>query len=110
MVAGGIASDLVLPSANSLEQVASNIDILIYPNPLTSTAKIEFLNTGSGAHLVVDLCTLTGLKIKTIFEGNVEQNVPYNTEVNAENLAGGVYYCRVLSGNQLINRKLIVIK
>jgi trimeric autotransporter adhesin len=110
MVAGGIASDIALPSSNSFEPVASNISILIYPNPLTSTAKIEFLNTGPGAHLVIDLCTLTGLKIKTLFEGNVEQNVPYNTEVNAENLAGGVYYCRVLSGNQLINRKLIVIK
>jgi hypothetical protein len=110
MVAGGIASDIALPSSNSFEQAASNISILIYPNPLTSTAKIEFLNTGPSAHLVIDLCTLTGLKIKTLFEGSVEQNVPYNTDVNAENLAGGVYYCRVISGHQLINRKLIVIK
>jgi hypothetical protein len=110
MVAGGIASDIALPSSNNFEQTASNISILIYPNPLTSTAKIEFLNTGPSAHLIVDLCTLTGLKIKTLFEGSVEQNVPYSTDVNAENLAGGVYYCRVISGHQLINRKLIVIK
>ncbi len=91
-------------------QSDGNMVLRIFPNPLYAKTMIEFQNTGSASHILIEIHTATGNKIVTLFNGEVEKNVQYNTEWNAENQAGGVYYCRIVNGRQITYKKLILIK
>jgi len=91
-------------------QKDGNIQVRIYPNPLYAKTMIEFQNTGSDSHVLIDIYTSTGSKVATIFNGEVEKNVQYNTEWDAEGLAGGIYYCRIVNGLQINYKKLVLIK
>ncbi|HOY20207.1 MAG TPA: T9SS type A sorting domain-containing protein, partial [Haliscomenobacter sp.] len=96
--------------AKKVLQGDGNVVVRIYPNPLYAKTMIEFQNTMSDSHVLIEVYSSTGSKVATLFNGNVEKNVPYNTELNAESLAGGVYYCRIVHGRQTITRKLILLK
>ncbi len=91
-------------------QSDGNIQVRIYPNPLYAKTMIEFQNTDSDSHVLIDIYTSTGSKVATLFNGEVEKNVQYNTEWNAESLAGGIYYCRIVNGRQITYKKLILIQ
>ncbi len=91
-------------------QSDGNIAVRIYPNPLYAKTMIEFQNADSDSHVLIDIYTSTGSKVATVFNGEVEKNVQYNTEWNAEGLAGGIYHCRIVNGRQITYKKLILIK
>ncbi|WP_421798407.1 ice-binding family protein [Haliscomenobacter sp.] len=91
-------------------QSDGNVLVRIYPNPLYAKTMIEFQNTDSDSHVLIDIYTSTGSKVATVFNGDVEKNVQYNTEWNAESLASGIYYCRIVNGRQITYKKLILIK
>ncbi len=91
-------------------QSDGSIQVRIYPNPLYAKTMIEFQNTDSDSRLLIDIYTSTGRKVATLFNGEVEKNVLYNTEWNGESLAGGIYYCRIVNGRQITYKKLILIK
>ena len=91
-------------------QSDGNVLVRIYPNPLYAKTMIEFHNTDSDSHVLIYIYTSTGSKVATVFNSEVEKNVQYNTEWNAENQAGGVYYCRIVNGRQITYKKLILIK
>lgn len=71
---------------------------------------VEFINRESSSHVVIELYRLSGSKITTLFEQDIEKGKIYRTEVNAEGLADGVYICRIVNGAQIINKKLVLIK
>ncbi|AEE53479.1 ice-binding family protein [Haliscomenobacter hydrossis] len=96
--------------AKKVIQSDGNVEVRIYPNPLYAKTMIEFQNTLSDSHVLIEIFSSTGSKVATLYNGNVEKNVLYNTELNAESLAGGVYYCRIVHGRQTITRKLILLK
>ena len=84
--------------------------VAVYPNPFYASTTIEFQSSASSSHIVVEVCRLTGHKITTLFDSDVEQNKLYKAELNAENLPEGVYICRIVNGNQIVNKKLILIR
>ncbi len=86
------------------------LDAKIFPNPFTELAMVEFINRESSSHVVIELYRLSGSKITTLFEQDIEKGKIYRTEVNAEGLADGVYICRIVNGAQIINKKLVLIK
>ena len=96
--------------AKKVLQGDGNVEVRIYPNPFYAKTMIEFQNTESDSHVLIELFSATGTKIATLFNGDIEQNVLYNTELNADRLAGGIYLCRIVHGRQIINKRLILIK
>ncbi|WP_421798406.1 T9SS type A sorting domain-containing protein [Haliscomenobacter sp.] len=93
-----------------VNQSDGNIRVRIYPNPIYAKTMIEFQNTDSDADVLIDIYSSTGSKVATVFNGEVEKNVQYNTEWNGESLVGGIYYCRIVNGRQITYKKLILIK
>ncbi|MBK6902812.1 MAG: DUF3494 domain-containing protein [Saprospirales bacterium] len=81
-----------------------------YPNPFRSKAFIEFQNLKSNAHVEIEFYDLEGNKIATLFDGDVERGALYKAEINAESLPPGVYIYRIISGEQIMNRRIILIK
>ncbi len=82
----------------------------VYPNPAQHKAVIEFQNTDANAHVVIEFYNITGDKLSTLFDSDVEPGVQYQAEVNLESLPSGIYFYRVISGESTINKKLIVLK
>ena len=88
--------------------VDGSIEVNAYPNPFSDQTTIEFKNTTSSSHVVIEVYSITGNKIKTLFDDDVKQDILYKAELNADNLNDGIYIYRVVNGNQIINRKLIL--
>ncbi|MEO8150915.1 MAG: T9SS type A sorting domain-containing protein, partial [Bacteroidia bacterium] len=89
---------------------SGTFQVSAYPNPFYESSTIEFQNTKENSHVTIELYDLTGNRIATLFEQDVEQGVTYQAKVNAANLAEGVYIYRLISGDDVINGKLTLIK
>ncbi|HOY04022.1 MAG TPA: T9SS type A sorting domain-containing protein, partial [Saprospiraceae bacterium] len=81
-----------------------------YPNPFSNTATLEFQNQEAGSHVVMEVVKLNGISMVTLFDGDVEKGKLYKVELDGTNLSEGVYVCRIVNGNQIINKKLVLIK
>ena len=81
-----------------------------YPNPFSNTATLEFQNQEAGSHVVMEVVKLNGISMFTLFDGDVEKGKLYKVELDGTNLSEGVYVCRIVNGNQIINKKLVLIK
>jgi hypothetical protein len=101
---------IVVASSDSLLYNTGNLQVQAYPNPFKKTSTIEFMNTESSSHVLIEVYKLTGNKISTLFERDIEQGKRYTTELDGENLSEGVYMCRIINGNQIINKKLVLIR
>ncbi|HKR07239.1 MAG TPA: T9SS type A sorting domain-containing protein, partial [Bacteroidia bacterium] len=91
-------------------QAETSIQVNAYPNPFNSTATIEFISSDKASRATVAVYSLAGDKVADIFEGDVEAGTVYKAEFNAKNLGEGIYIYRIISGDNIINGKLILIK
>ena len=101
---------IVKANSDSLLYNTGNLQVQAYPNPFKKTSTIEFTNTESSSHVLIEVCKLTGNKISILFDRDIEQGKRYTTEFDGENLSEGVYICRIVNGNQIINKKLVLIR
>jgi len=79
---------------------------IIYPNPFTTKANIQFTASESG-RAVVELYNIAGTKIRTLFSANVVEGEVYNTSFGDALLPGGVYVYKISNGKQKRTGKLI---
>ena len=96
--------------ADRISDAEYKIKIDAYPNPFYSTAIIEFQNGKSDSHVVIELFSTTESKVSTLFDSDVKSGGLYKVEVEAGGLQKGIYIYRITSGDQVINRKLILVK
>jgi hypothetical protein len=91
-------------------QVENALRTNAYPNPFSSSATIEFISDEKAAHTTVEIYSLAGDKVSSIFESDIEAGTIYKAEFNAKNLGEGIYIYRIISGENIVNGKLILIK
>jgi len=77
------------------------------PNPAIRTAKIAFGVTKPGK-VVVTLFHIDGTQVKTLYEGMVNDIVTLNIDISS--LPAGIYIYRMLSGEALLSRTLLISK
>ena len=82
---------------------------IIYPNPFTTKANIQFTASESG-RAVVELYNIAGKKIRTLFSANVVQGEVYNASFRDALLPGGVYVYTISNGKQKHTGKLIKVE
>lgn len=90
--------------------VTGNVEVRAYPNPFKQSAVFEVQNNESDAHVTIELCDLTGMKVARVFDADVVRGTLYTTVFDAGRLADGIYFYRYVSGDQVISRKLILMK
>ncbi len=79
-----------------------------YPNPFNPSTKIKYSIPNSG-YVTLKVFNLLGQEVAALV--NKEQNAgEYATEFNASNLASGIYFYRIQSGNYSLTRKMILLK
>ncbi len=81
----------------------------VFPNPFSTTTRIEWTSTKSGATQIL-LFDLNGRVVRKIYEGNVDENQPYFYNLEAENLDAGIYMLKVLSNENLYQLKIVFTK
>ncbi|MEP0263519.1 T9SS type A sorting domain-containing protein [Dokdonia sp.] len=88
----------------SVEEInATTTNARVFPNPTTDQFTIQHTLNGSGS---ITLYDVTGKKVKTLFEGNLE--TAQNTFYNRDNLSSGIYLLHVKSQDKTISKKLII--
>jgi hypothetical protein len=80
------------------------------PNPALASTRISFSTPQDEEHAVVDLYTLSGVKIQQLFTGSTLAQRPYYVDVSVKHLATGIYIVRLAGRSQTSNLKLAVAK
>jgi hypothetical protein len=86
------------------------INIVVYPNPFITTSTVEFHSETSDAHVLIDLYNVTGTKISTLVDMDIKKGVLYTTELQADHLLPGIYIYRIVSGDHVLTKKIILMK
>ncbi len=90
------------------EMTTSSTYIKAYPNPLVSGSTIEF-EVAQQVNTVVELIDLRGQIVKQLYNGIAEPGNKYSVLLNASELNTGIYFLRMVSGNEITNQKISVV-
>lgn len=80
-----------------------------YPNPFNPWTEIRF-SVARTEKATLDVFNALGQKVATLFDGVAEAGYDHRVRFDAADLASGVYYYILRSGEQTAIRKLIVMK
>jgi len=79
-----------------------------YPNPFNPRAQLRFAVPSEG-RVRVSLYNVAGQEVRILLDEEMEPGF-HTIEVDAEGLASGVYFCRMVSGAFAEIRKLVLLK
>jgi hypothetical protein len=79
-----------------------------YPNPFNPSTNIRF-EVPHSTNIKLVLYDLLGREVRILFEGEALAGVN-EIELNAENLAGGIYFYRLISEDFIATKKLMLLK
>ncbi len=79
-----------------------------YPNPFNPATTIKFHIKENG-YVTLIIYNLLGKEVEILVNGNKNRG-SYTVKWNAENVPGGVYFCKLTSGNKKEIKKLILLK
>ena len=101
-IRNGVA-DVVL--STGIEAVTANNNINVYPNPSAGVIAIQSSFT-SGQQVTITLVNVLGEQAMMIDEGKFTGM--YTRTVDISSLSAGIYYIKVLEGNEIVSVKKIV--
>jgi uncharacterized protein (TIGR02145 family) len=79
-----------------------------YPNPFNPSTTINF-SIPKATHVSLSIYNSMGKEVSKLISKEMNAGV-YTTEWNASGFASGVYYYRVIAGNFIATKKLILLK
>ena len=92
------------------ESVFTELSMSAFPNPFNAKTTIEFMLNGFDSDVTIEVYTLSGTRVASIFNGHVEADQKYSAEFDGSNLPTGVYIYRLNAGDRMYNDRLILIK
>lgn len=81
-----------------LTKPSSEIEITAFPNPFQDATTIRF-RLPEAAEVTIDVYSLQGIKISSLFEGAVDAGVEKEVVFEPEALSSGVYYYRLTTSD-----------
>jgi len=96
----GVADNAQIPREYRLDQN--------YPNPFNPTTTIDFALKQSG-HTTIKIYDALGREIVTLVDKKMEAG-NYQVIFKALNLASGIYFYKIKSGNFMALKKMILMK
>ena len=79
-----------------------------HPNPFNPTTTISF-DLAADTHVELAVYNVLGERVKTLYS----QQLPagsYQVEMNARDLAAGIYFCRLQAGSYTETRKMVLLR
>jgi len=92
--------------AVSVENINSENEIYVFPNPCTGTTCLRLTIDDQGL-TILDLYEISGIRVKRLLN---EEKMPgeYDLEIDVSDLSSGMYIIEVLSGEKRIKEKLMI--
>jgi flagellar hook assembly protein FlgD len=79
-----------------------------YPNPFNPTTVIDY-TIPKESHVMLKIYDVLGQEVETLV--NEEQNVGrYQVQFDGSRLASGVYFYRLVAGNHVVTKKMLLLK
>ncbi|HQW23792.1 MAG TPA: T9SS type A sorting domain-containing protein, partial [Bacteroidia bacterium] len=101
---------LVRLAEETLENEISDFVVNAYPNPFSSKTTIEFMSPEYSGMTSVEVYSMSGSKIASLYNGTIEAGANYSVEFNAEDIPDGIYIYRIANNSKVINGRLILVK
>ncbi len=79
-----------------------------YPNPFNASTTIEFA-LPEASEVTIDIYDLLGRKVETLFNTNKPAGV-HQVLWNAEKNSTGMYFYRIQAGDNIVTRKMLLLK
>lgn len=79
-----------------------------YPNPFNPTTTIRFTLPNED-HVIIEIFNSTGQKVRTLMNGRMNRGY-HEVSWNASDMASGIYFYRIRSGNFQELKKMIMMK
>ena len=99
---------LVTTGINSTE-FSNTSSLNIYPTPSKSNATISY-NLKVDALVSLIVYNAFGKEEIVLSENEKQNQGTHNIQINTEKLSSGIYFCHLISGNDLSVKKLVIIK
>ena len=80
-----------------------------YPNPFNPTSVIRF-GVPNTAEVQLEVFDVLGRKVMTLINNETKQAGRYNVQFEARNLATGMYIYRLVIGDKVLTKKMLLIK
>ncbi len=80
-----------------------------YPNPFNPTTTIRF-GLQKEASVNLKIYNILGQEVAVLIHNQVMKAGVYNVNFNASNLASGIYIYRLISGNHVVAKKMMLLK
>jgi hypothetical protein len=101
---------LAIPSADDRKEEISQLEMKIFPNPFSSSANIEFAAPEDG-RAVVEVYTLTGSKVATLYDGPVEAGRTYQYSFRGDAVVDQVtYICVIRTDHESRIERLVMVR
>ncbi len=95
----------------SLEPITVIKDFILsqnYPNPFNPTTVIEY-TIPKDSHVTLKIYDVLGQEVRTLVDQD-QQVGRYSVNFNGSSLASGVYFYRLVAGNHVITKKMLMLK
>ena len=79
-----------------------------YPNPFNASTAIKF-DLPAGAHVSIDIFNVLGQKIQTLADADYAAG-SHSVIWNASGVSSGLYFYRLTTGNQIVTRRMTLLK
>lgn len=99
-------SNTIYVVITGIEEVDGNNSLSVYPNPFTDNTKIDFY-LENGSNYKITLCNALGQEVKILSEGISTETGKKSIRLITSDLEQGVYFCKLVSDDRLIIRKMI---
>ncbi len=85
-----------------INELASNVDFNVFPNPASNTAVID-LAAFSGHSISLEMYDCMGRNVKSIVNSRTDSYI-----INRDNLPNGLYFINIISEGKVFSKKLIL--
>ncbi len=75
------------------------------PNPFTNSTTMEYTLDAPG-RITITLFSAQGLQVRKLFDGH-QSSGAHRLVINGENIPGGIYFCRLVAGNEVVIGKML---
>jgi hypothetical protein len=80
-----------------------------YPNPFNPSTKISF-SLANDNYTTLKIYNILGVEVATLYAENAEAGKLYTINFDAKNFPSGLYFSKLVSGNNVEVRKMVLMK
>lgn len=102
-----ISSSSKILNVDELDSFDSNVKI--YPNPVASVGKINFI-PNQNAETTVEIYNILGQKIRVLYHEYTIGGMPVTIEYNTQHFKKGIHFVHIKNGSSTVTKKLSIGK